>query len=74
MVEKERIQQRMSVLQQDERDKERQLQDLETKKRHLEGTRLRINGAIKVLGEMLDEMTSQGKDFIERCNSNTARP
>ncbi len=74
MVEKERIQQRMSVLQQDERDIERQLQDLETKKRHLESTRLRINGAIKVLGEMLDEMTSQGKDFIERCNSNTARP
>lgn len=65
MVEKERIQQRMSVLQQDERDIERQLQDLETKKRHLESTRLRINGAIKVLGEMLDEMTSQGKDFIE---------
>ena len=65
MVEKERIQQRMSVLQQDERDIERQLQDLETKKRHLESTRLRINGATKVLGEMLDEMTSQGKDFIE---------
>lgn len=65
MIEKERIKQRMDVLQQDERDIERQLQELETKKRHLESTRLRVNGAIKVLGELLDEMTSQGKDFIE---------
>lgn len=65
MIEKERIKQRIDELQQAERDIERQLQELETKKSSLESTQLRINGAIKVLGELLAETTSQNKDFIE---------